>query len=60
MRRGDVELREVVAALRSSWWLSVTALIVGAGVAFGLSLATTPVYTSSTQLFFSTANSSTI
>lgn len=49
-----------MVALRSSWWLLLVGLILCAGAALGLGLATTPVYTSSTQLFVSTTNSTTI
>jgi capsular exopolysaccharide synthesis family protein len=52
-----VELRDVLAALRAAWWLSVAGLIVGAGSALLLSLLQTPLYTSTTQLFVSTRDS---
>jgi capsular exopolysaccharide synthesis family protein len=49
-----VELREAIAALRVAWWVPVLGLVVGAGVALGVSLAQTPLYTSSMQFFVST------
>jgi capsular exopolysaccharide synthesis family protein len=55
---GDgVELREVVSALRAMWWLPLVALVLAAGAALGLSLAQTPLYTSTTQFFVSTTES---
>lgn len=52
-----MELREVLAALRASWWLPVVGLVVGALVALIASLLQTPEYTSRTQLFVSTTDS---
>ncbi|NDI48577.1 polysaccharide biosynthesis tyrosine autokinase [Goekera deserti] len=52
-----MELREVMAALRSSWWLPVAGLVVGALTALAVSLLQTPQYTSQTQLFVSTTDS---
>lgn len=54
MNGDDVELREILAALRAGWWLALVGLVVGAGVALLASLLQTPLYTSSTQLFVST------
>jgi receptor protein-tyrosine kinase len=54
-----VELREVVAALRATWWLPAVGLAVGAAVALAVSLLQTPLYTSHTQLFVSTRDSAT-
>jgi capsular exopolysaccharide synthesis family protein len=52
---GDVvEFREVLAALRATWWLPLLGILAGGGVAVGVSLLQTPLYTSSTQLFVST------
>jgi capsular exopolysaccharide synthesis family protein len=49
-----VELREVVRALRSAWWLLAVGLLLGAGAAAALSLVRVPLYTSNLQLFVST------
>ena len=51
-----VKIREMVRALRASWWLPALGLVLGALAAIGLTAATTPVYTSSTQLFVSTTD----
>jgi capsular polysaccharide biosynthesis protein len=48
-----VELREVLVALRVSWWLPLVGLVVGAASGLVLSLLQTPQYTSQTQLFVS-------
>lgn len=53
-----MELREVLAALRAAWWLPLIGLIIGGAVALAVSLSQTPLYTSSTQLFVSTTDSS--
>src|SRR4051794_1961777 len=53
----DVELRELLAALRAAWWLPLVGLVVGGGAALLVSLLQTPLYTSSTQLFVSTRDS---
>jgi receptor protein-tyrosine kinase len=55
-----MELRDVLAALRAAWWLPLTGLVVGAGAALLVSLLQTPLYTSSTQLFVSTRDSSSV
>lgn len=55
--RNDVELGRAWAAVRAIWWLPVLTATIGAGVGLGLSLAQTPMYTSSTQLFVSTTGS---
>jgi receptor protein-tyrosine kinase len=52
-----LELREVLAALRAGWWLPLVGLLVGGLVAATISYLTTPLYTSSTQLFVSTPES---
>jgi capsular exopolysaccharide synthesis family protein len=49
-----VELRDVLAAMRASWWLPALGLFIGSGAGFGLSVAQTPMYTSTTQFFVST------
>jgi capsular exopolysaccharide synthesis family protein len=52
-----VDLRDLLGALRASWWLPVLGLILVAGAALGLSAAQTPLYASSTQFFVSTTAS---
>jgi capsular exopolysaccharide synthesis family protein len=52
-----VELREVPAAFRAAWWLPLVGVIVGSGVAALISSLQTPLYTTSTQLFVSTSDS---
>ncbi len=54
-----MELREALAILRLAWWLPVLGLVTGGTVALILSLAQTPLYTSSTQLFVSTRTAGT-
>src|SRR3954468_8934604 len=49
-----MNLRELLTGLRAGWWLGLLACMVGGGAALGLSLAQTPLYTASTQLFVST------
>ncbi|MGY1652040.1 polysaccharide biosynthesis tyrosine autokinase [Geodermatophilus sp. SYSU D01119] len=50
-------LRDVVAALRTSWWMLVAGVVIGSGLAFLWSSLQTPLYSSSTQLFVSTTDS---
>lgn len=52
-----MELKQSVVALRAAWWLAVMGAVVGGGAAFAASLAQTPLYTSTTQLFVSTTDS---
>jgi len=52
-----MELREVLNALRASWWIVLLVVLVGSGTALGVSLLQTPLYTSSTQIFVSTNDS---
>ncbi|MGY1812844.1 polysaccharide biosynthesis tyrosine autokinase [Blastococcus sp. SYSU D00820] len=52
-----MELRDVLAALRATWWLPVIGLIAGSVAALLFSLTRTPLYTSSTQLFVSARDS---
>jgi capsular exopolysaccharide synthesis family protein len=54
-----MEFRDIVAALRSGWWLVVLGLVVGGAAALGLSLRTTPLYTSTIQFFVTTTGSTT-
>jgi receptor protein-tyrosine kinase len=51
-----VELRAVITALRSAWWLALVGLLIGAALGVGLSFAKTPHFTASTQLFVSTTD----
>jgi len=54
-----MNIREILRALRGTWWLPVLGMLLGGLVAVGITLSTTPVYTSHTQLFVSTTDSST-
>lgn len=54
-----MNLREVTEALRASWWLLLLGLLVGGAVGFLLSAVQTPLYSSSTQFFVSTRDSTT-
>src|SRR3954465_13272578 len=49
--RNGMNLSELLTALRAHWWLPVLGLIVGGGLALGISLVQTPLYPSSTQLY---------
>jgi capsular exopolysaccharide synthesis family protein len=42
----------VVGALRRLWWLVVALAVAGAGVAFGLSASSTPIFQSTASLYF--------
>jgi succinoglycan biosynthesis transport protein ExoP len=48
-----VELKDVVQALREGWWLVVAGLLAGLAAAGVVTWQTTPLYSSSTQLFVS-------
>src|SRR4051812_45709540 len=50
-------LREGMTTLRASAWLLLMSLAVGALVALGASWLQTPLYTSSTEMFVSTPDS---
>lgn len=52
-----VDLREMLAALRTAWWMPALGMLVGAAIALGASLVQTPLYTSTTQFFVSTTDS---
>jgi capsular exopolysaccharide synthesis family protein len=52
-----VEFKDVVAALRSGWWLPVVGLVLGGMVAAGIGLLQTPLYTSTIQFFVSSTGS---
>ncbi|CAA9259904.1 MAG: Capsular polysaccharide synthesis enzyme CpsD, exopolysaccharide synthesis [uncultured Blastococcus sp.] len=54
-----MDIKEIVRALRGTWWVPLLGLLLGGLVAMGITLAATPVYTSHTQLFVSTTDSST-
>ncbi|MGY1624193.1 polysaccharide biosynthesis tyrosine autokinase [Geodermatophilus sp. SYSU D00965] len=49
-----MELKDVIQALRSGWWLLAVGLLVGLVAAGVVTWQTTPQHTSSTQLFVST------
>jgi len=53
-----MELRDAFGALRAGWWICLVGLIVGGFSAFLASALQTPLYTSSTQLFVSTKDTS--
>jgi capsular exopolysaccharide synthesis family protein len=53
----DMDLRQVLAALRSGWWLLVIGMLFGGAAGLGASLLQTPVYESSTQFFVSSTES---
>src|SRR4051794_15422357 len=52
-----MNLREVAAALRAGWWLLVVGCLLGGGAGLAFSLAQTPTYTATTQLFVSATTS---
>src|SRR3954453_134246 len=57
-KRGALlDLRDVLNAVRSGWWLLAGGLLLGLAVAGLLSWLATPLYSSSTQLFVSVAGS---
>lgn len=51
-----MDLREVLAVLRSAWWIPLICLCVGAAAGEGASLLTTPLYDSHLQMFVSTGD----
>lgn len=52
-----MDLGTAFVAVRTRWWFPLAGLVVGALLAFGISMATVPEYTSGTQLFVSTTDS---
>ncbi|MGK5173600.1 polysaccharide biosynthesis tyrosine autokinase [Geodermatophilus sp. CPCC 205761] len=50
-----MDLRDVISALRASWWLPVLGVVLLGSAALAVSLRQTPLYTSSAQLFVSTS-----
>lgn len=53
-----MESRDVLVAIRRGWWLVLLGTAFGIGCALLFSLIAKPLYSSSTQLFVSTTNSS--
>jgi succinoglycan biosynthesis transport protein ExoP len=54
---GSLDLKDVLNAVRSGWWLLVGGLLAGLSVAGVMTWLATPLYASSTQLFVSVAGS---
>ena len=54
-----MDIREVLSALRASWWMLVIGLLLGGTAGTAVSLLLTPQYTAHTQLFVSTTGSTT-
>ncbi len=52
-------LRDAWAALRARWWMAFLGLVLGGGIAVAISLMTPTTYTSETQFFVATTNSTT-
>jgi succinoglycan biosynthesis transport protein ExoP len=50
-----VELKDVLRALRSGWWLLALAVLLALATAAAVTWSATPLYASSTRLFVSTA-----
>jgi receptor protein-tyrosine kinase len=49
-----LEWKQILAALRTGWWVILVALVLGGGAALTLTLVQTPLYASATQFFVST------
>ncbi len=52
-----MDLKDVLQAVRSGWWLLVAAVLLALAAAGALTWMATPLYASSTQLFVSTSSS---
>ncbi len=52
-----MDLKDVLVAVRSGWWLLVAAVLLAVAAAGALTWTATPLYASSTQLFVSTSSS---
>lgn len=52
-----MDLKDVLQAVRSGWWLIIGGVLLVLAVAGGVTYTTTPLYASSTQLFVSTSSS---
>src|SRR4051812_4070100 len=53
-----MDLRDMLAALRATWWMPILGAVLGGSLALALSLAQTPRYISSSQLFVSSVDAS--
>jgi capsular exopolysaccharide synthesis family protein len=53
-----MDLRDMLAALRATWWMPILGGLLGGLLALTLSLLQTPRYTSSSQLFVSSVDAS--
>lgn len=53
-----MEFGDLLTAVRARWWHPLLGLLAAVGVALGYSLLSTPLYTSTTQLFVSTTDAS--
>ncbi|SFF61606.1 polysaccharide biosynthesis tyrosine autokinase [Blastococcus tunisiensis] len=51
-----MNLKDVLQALRSGWWLVFAVVLVGTATAGALTLTATPLYSSTTKLFVSTSS----
>ena len=52
-----MELTDILAALRTRWWLLLVGLVLGGSAALAYTMLTTPMYTSTTQFFVTTTQS---
>lgn len=53
-----MDLKDVLKAVRSGWWIVVVAVLLAVGAAGAATWQATPLYASSTKLFVSTASTS--